>query len=243
MPEKYETRLGERGALLSGGERQRISIARAFLKDAPICILDEPTSSIDSRTESVILDSLERLMLGRTTFMIAHRLSTVRDADLILVLNHGELVEQGTHDDLLGQESLYGQLHIAQTGQAQHKESVERFEKLEIAVQETSTSTRQSNGRAQLGGTWETPPTAREAGVPDSTANDTVQPTPPDPPARASESPKVAHWRDGETRTEELQGEPETTHPWRRYLLYAIFAVIVVAVIVASVYLGRNLIF
>jgi ATP-binding cassette, subfamily B, bacterial len=238
MPEKYETRLGERGALLSGGERQRISIARAFLKDAPICILDEPTSSIDSRTESVILDSLERLMVGRTTFMIAHRLSTVRDADIILVLNHGELVEQGTHDDLLERDSLYRQLHIAQTGQAQHKEGVERFERLELAVQETSTSTRQSNGRAQLGGTWETPPTAREAGVPDSTANDTVQRTPPDPPARASESPKVAHWRDGGTRTEELQGEPERAHQWRRQL-YAIF----VAIIIASVYLGRNLIF
>ncbi len=89
LPEQYETRLGERGAQLSGGERQRISVARAFLKDAPICILDEPTSSIDSRTEAVILDSLERLMVGRTTFMIAHRLSTVRNADLILVLNHG----------------------------------------------------------------------------------------------------------------------------------------------------------
>jgi ATP-binding cassette subfamily B protein len=140
LPDKYETRLGERGALLSGGERQRISVARAFLKDAPICILDEPTSSIDSRTEAVILDSLERLMVGRTTFMIAHRLSTVRNADLILVLNHGRLIEQGTHDDLLGRESLYQQLHLAQTGQAQHKESLEQFERLELSVQEASMS-------------------------------------------------------------------------------------------------------
>jgi hypothetical protein len=138
LPNKYETKLGERGALLSGGERQRISVARAFLKDAPICILDEPTSSIDSRTESVILDSLERLMVGRTTFMIAHRLSTVRNADLILVLNHGRLVEQGTHDELLRRASLYQQLHIAQTGQAQHKERLERFERLELSVQEAS---------------------------------------------------------------------------------------------------------
>jgi ABC-type multidrug transport system ATPase subunit len=138
LPDQYETRLGERGAQLSGGERQRISVARAFLKDAPICILDEPTSSIDSRTEAVILDSLERLMVGRTTFMIAHRLSTVRNADLILVLNHGRLVEQGTHEELLGRESLYQQLHFAQTGQAQHKESLEQFERLELSVQEGS---------------------------------------------------------------------------------------------------------
>jgi ATP-binding cassette, subfamily B, bacterial len=138
LPDQYETRLGERGAQLSGGERQRISVARAFLKDAPICILDEPTSSIDSRTEAVILDSLERLMVGRTTFMIAHRLSTVRNADLILVLNHGRLVEQGTHDELLGRESLYQKLHVAQTGQAQHKESLEQFERLELSIQEGS---------------------------------------------------------------------------------------------------------
>ena len=101
FPTGYETELGEGGAQLSGGERQRICVARAFIRDAPILILDEPTSSIDSKTESVILDALENLMVGRTSFMIAHRLSTIRDADLILVLNHGELVEQGTHDELL----------------------------------------------------------------------------------------------------------------------------------------------
>ena len=89
LPHGYDTMLGERGAQLSGGERQRISVARAFLKDAPILILDEPTSSIDSQTEAVILDALERLMEGRTTFMVAHRLSTIRDADLILVVDHG----------------------------------------------------------------------------------------------------------------------------------------------------------
>jgi ABC-type multidrug transport system fused ATPase/permease subunit len=149
LPDKYETKLGERGAMLSGGERQRISVARAFLKDAPICILDEPTSSIDSRTEAVILDSLERLMVGRTTFMIAHRLSTVRNADLILVLNHGELVEQGTHDELLGRESLYQTLHIAQTGQAQQRKRLEQFERLELSVQESSMSDRQETDEAQ----------------------------------------------------------------------------------------------
>lgn len=238
MPAKYETRLGERGAHLSGGERQRVSIARAFLKDAPICILDEPTSSIDSRTEAVILDSLERLMVGRTTFMIAHRLSTVRNADLILVLNHGKLVEQGTHDDLMEQDSLYRELHIAQSGQTQHKESLERFERLELAVQETSISARQPNGRAQLGGTSERPP--QEAGVPESTADDTVQRTAPDPPTQdVSESPKDARLRDGVTHTEELQSEPQRTRPWIQYLLCAIF----VALIVASFYLGWSLIF
>src|SRR4029450_4262598 len=87
LPKGYDTELGERGAQLSGGERQRIAGARAFLKDAPILILDEPTSSIDSKTEAVILDALDRLMVGRTTFMVAHRLSTIVDSDLILVVN------------------------------------------------------------------------------------------------------------------------------------------------------------
>jgi ABC-type multidrug transport system fused ATPase/permease subunit len=114
LPAGYETQLGERGAHLSGGERQRICIARAFIKDAPILILDEPTSSIDSRTENVILDALDELMVGRTSFMIAHRLSTVRDADLIIVLNHGRVVQQGTHDELLAVDGLYRQLHEAQ---------------------------------------------------------------------------------------------------------------------------------
>jgi ABC-type multidrug transport system ATPase subunit len=106
--------LGERGAQLSGGERQRLCVARAFIKDAPILILDEPTSSIDSKTENIILDALDDLMVGRTSFMIAHRLSTVRDAGLVLVLDEGELVEQGTHVELLKRDGLYGQLHDAQ---------------------------------------------------------------------------------------------------------------------------------
>jgi ATP-binding cassette, subfamily B, bacterial len=116
LPHGYGTMIGERGARLSGGERQRVSVARAFLKDAPVLILDEPTSSIDSQTESVILDALQRLMEGRTTFMVAHRLSTIADADLILVLNHGEVAEHGTHHDLLAADGLYAQLHAAQSG-------------------------------------------------------------------------------------------------------------------------------
>jgi ATP-binding cassette, subfamily B, bacterial len=112
----YDTVLGERGAQLSGGERQRICVARAFLKDAPILVLDEPTSSIDSRTERVIIESLQRLMEGRTTFMIAHRLSTVRRADLIVVIDGGRIVESGSHEDLLRNHGLYSQLHEAQAG-------------------------------------------------------------------------------------------------------------------------------
>jgi ATP-binding cassette subfamily B protein len=114
LPKQYETELGERGARLSGGERQRIAVARAFLKDAPILILDEPTSSIDSKTEAVILDALDRLMAGRTTFLIAHRLSTIRRADTILVLDRGRLVERGTHADLIERHGLYRQLHDMQ---------------------------------------------------------------------------------------------------------------------------------
>ena len=114
LPDGYETQIGERGVNLSGGERQRISVARAFLKDAPILILDEPTSAIDSRTESVILDALDRLMVGRTTFMIAHRLSTIHRADQILVMDQGRIVERGTHEELLAANGVYRQLHDMQ---------------------------------------------------------------------------------------------------------------------------------
>jgi ATP-binding cassette, subfamily B, bacterial len=115
LPQGYGTMIGERGAQISGGERQRVCVARAFLKDAPILILDEPTSSIDSKTERVILDALDDLMVGRTSFMIAHRLSTVRHADQILVVDGGRIVERGTHDQLIEQGGVYGQLYEAQT--------------------------------------------------------------------------------------------------------------------------------
>ena len=115
LPHGYETLIGERGARLSGGERQRVCVARAFVKDAPILILDEPTSSIDSKTENVILDALDELMVGRTSFMVAHRLSTVRDADLIVVLNRGRIAEVGRHDDLVEGDGVYAQLYRAQS--------------------------------------------------------------------------------------------------------------------------------
>jgi ATP-binding cassette, subfamily B, bacterial len=122
LPAGYGTVLGERGAQISGGERQRICVARAFLKDAPILILDEPTSSIDSKTERVILDALDDLMEGRTSFTIAHRLSTVRHVDQILVMSEGRIVERGTHEDLIRGGGIYGQLYEAQTREREKKQ-------------------------------------------------------------------------------------------------------------------------
>jgi ABC-type multidrug transport system fused ATPase/permease subunit len=117
LPEGYGTMLGERGVNLSGGQRQRLSIARAFLKDAPILILDEPTSALDSQTEEALLVALRELMRRRTTLIIAHRLSTVRQADFIVVLEAGRIIERGTHTQLVGTNSLYGRMYRAQWGQ------------------------------------------------------------------------------------------------------------------------------
>lgn len=114
LPLGYETVLGERGATISGGERQRISIARALVRDAPVLILDEPTASLDAATEAGMLQAMKALMQGRTTLVIAHRLSTIRGADRIVVLDRGQLVEQGTHEQLLAAEGLYEQLYRLQ---------------------------------------------------------------------------------------------------------------------------------
>ena len=116
LPRGYDTRVGEAGGLLSGGERQRIAIARAIYKDAPILLLDEPTSSLDSEAEAKVQTALEELMRGRTVLMIAHRLSTVKKADLICVLDQGRIVESGRHDELVAKGGLYTRLHRTQLG-------------------------------------------------------------------------------------------------------------------------------
>ncbi len=116
LPDKYETQVAERGATLSSGQRQRLAIARAFLKDAPILILDEPTSALDVETEEALLQALERLMKGRTTLIIAHRLSTVRCADCIVVLREGSIEESGSHAELLARGGVYARMHELQFG-------------------------------------------------------------------------------------------------------------------------------
>ena len=116
LPKGYNTRVGEAGGLLSGGERQRIAIARAIYKDAPILLLDEPTSSLDSEAEAKVQAALEVLMRGRTVLMIAHRLSTVKKADLICVLYQGRIIESGRHDELVAKGGLYTRLHRTQFG-------------------------------------------------------------------------------------------------------------------------------
>ena len=114
MPEGYDTIIGEKGVRLSGGERQRLAIARALIRNPPILILDEATSSLDSESERLVQGALENLMAERTTFVIAHRLSTVRKADMILVIDNGRIVERGTHDELLEKGGMYKKLYTLQ---------------------------------------------------------------------------------------------------------------------------------
>jgi len=114
LPNGYDTVIGERGLRLSGGERQRISIARAILKNAPILILDEATSALDNESEALVQSALQNLMTGRTVFVIAHRLSTVRRADRILVLESGMIADEGTHERLMARTGTYRRLYEMQ---------------------------------------------------------------------------------------------------------------------------------
>jgi ATP-binding cassette subfamily B protein len=127
LPEKYDTQVGERGVKLSGGEKQRIAIARAILKNPPILVFDEATSALDTRAERAIQDELDRLAENRTTLVIAHRLSTVVDADEILVLEHGRVVERGRHEVLLKKEGLYSQMWRLQRQQQELEETEEEL--------------------------------------------------------------------------------------------------------------------
>jgi subfamily B ATP-binding cassette protein MsbA len=114
MPHGYDSVVGERGDTLSGGQRQRIGIARAVIRNSPIMILDEPTAALDTESERLVIEGLERLMKGRTVIMIAHRLSTLRDADKIVVLKDGVVAEEGTNDELIARGGVYAALHRAQ---------------------------------------------------------------------------------------------------------------------------------
>jgi ABC-type multidrug transport system fused ATPase/permease subunit len=114
MPHGYDTMVGERGETLSGGQRQRIGIARAIIRDNPILILDEPTAALDTESESLVMEALERLMKGRTVITIAHRLSTIRDADKIVVLKGGVVAEEGSHDELIARGGVYAELYRIQ---------------------------------------------------------------------------------------------------------------------------------
>jgi subfamily B ATP-binding cassette protein MsbA len=118
MPEGIDTQIGDNGNRLSGGQRQRLAIARAIYKDAPILILDDATSALDSESERQVQDALERLMAGRTTLVIAHRLSTIEHADRIVVLEHGHVIENGSHQELIAKDGLYANLHHIQFSNA-----------------------------------------------------------------------------------------------------------------------------
>ena len=124
LPDGYDTMIGSNGTTLSGGQRQRLSIARAFLKDAPILVLDEATSALDPNSERSIIDSLARLRLGRTTMIITHRLASIKDADQIVVMKNGKIIEQGQHSELLKLQKEYYKLYnkqLKETNNTKHQ--------------------------------------------------------------------------------------------------------------------------
>ncbi len=138
LPQGYETVLKEEASNLSQGQKQLLTIARAFLADPQILILDEATSSVDTRTEMLIQQAMANLMKGQTSFVIAHRLSTIRDADLILVMNHGTIIEQGTHEELLAANGSYADLYMS------------RFRRQEILVDAGPEPARNGQGRRPM---------------------------------------------------------------------------------------------
>jgi subfamily B ATP-binding cassette protein MsbA len=125
MPRGYDTMIGERGLTLSGGQRQRLTIARAIIRDSPILILDEPSAGLDAESEQLVFDALGNLMAGKTSIVIAHRLATVRRADVIFVIDEGQVVEQGTHEELLRNDGLYSRLYDLQFKGEEERELVE----------------------------------------------------------------------------------------------------------------------
>jgi ATP-binding cassette subfamily B protein len=131
FPHGYQTRVGEKGVTLSGGQKQRVAIARTLLKDPRILILDDATSSVDTETEAAIRGAMEQLMAGRTTFIIAHRIQSVMNADLILVLDKGRIVQRGTHEELMAQVGMYRRIYDLQ---ARVEEEVSR--EIESAVEQ-----------------------------------------------------------------------------------------------------------
>jgi subfamily B ATP-binding cassette protein MsbA len=134
MPEGYDTVVGERGITLSGGQRQCLGIARAIVRNSPILILDEPTASLDTASEKIVIEALEKLMQGRTVITIAHRLSTIREADKIVVLKNGFVAEEGTHKELMLKGQVYHELYLLQAGPVQFPEKETITEKTEIII-------------------------------------------------------------------------------------------------------------
>ena len=147
MPDGYDTMVGERGLTLSGGQRQRIGIARAIIRNAPILILDEPTAALDTESEKLVMEALERLMKGRTVLTIAHRLSTIRDAHKILVLKDGVVAEEGTHDELVARKGIYAELYRVQVGGVARRRRSERKDHVPIDSSSCRTRARSRSSR------------------------------------------------------------------------------------------------